>query len=324
MHQPQMSLFLMDSHNDYQLLLQQDFERAARRAGFWPKVHYADRRAEIQVEQIRRSIHENESTRPKAILVCPVNERDLMSLVHDAARAGIAWVLLSRWCEAINGFRHQYANVPIFSVLPDHEEIGQIQGQQLHHLLTAGDELVYIQGPISTYTCRKRCLGLEKALADKSDFHWTRVNSDWSEFSGEVVMSAWLYRFVATRPPEFVVAAQNDAMAFGALRAIQDWTSNGSGRSLAKGVRVIGCDGSPSFGQRLVITGRLSGTVVVPSVSGRAVDEVVAATRFGKAPPAEIRVPVHSFPSLDSFATERKGRMALEGSRPRSIDHRSD
>jgi hypothetical protein len=66
---------------------------------------------------------------------------------------------------------------------------------------------------------------------------------------------------------------------------------------------VLGCDGSPAFGQRMVSSGALRATVIVPAVSVRAVEEIVSAVRGGRRPEAEIQVSVQSHPDVASLAS---------------------
>jgi ribose transport system substrate-binding protein len=224
-----------------------------------------------------------------------------MPLIHEAARANVAWVMLSRWNDAIHEFRRQYSKVPIFAVLPDHVEIGRIQGQQLRLVLAPGDELIYIQGPRATYSTRRRLMGIEKELGNVHDFRWAHYNADWSVAGGESAMASWLSTFTTRKSPEFVIAAQNDNMAMGARQAVQEWANRG-GQLPARHLRVLGCDGVPRYGQRLVTTGDLLATVIIPPLSTRALQEVVACFRTGKQPPAEIDVAVQSYPALQELS----------------------
>jgi ribose transport system substrate-binding protein len=264
-------------------------------------------RAEAQIRQIRAALAEDPSVRARAFIVSPVSEMALMPLVHDAARLRIAWVFLSRWSDTISELREQYAEVPIFAVLPDHEEIGRIQGQQLCRLLRPGDELVQIRGPAGTYSTRGRLAGLKRELEGLEGFRWSHFNSDWSQVGGETAMKSWLSAFATGTLPSFVIAGQNDSMALGARRAVLEWVERG-GQLPDGNLRVVGCDGSPSFGQRLVSSGELLATVVIPPVSGRAVDEVVAALRFGKQPAARTTVGVRSHPDVASLTADVKWR----------------
>lgn len=295
------ALFMHDRLNDYQSQLLADFEHAARRHDLQVVTHSAEKNAETQQRQIRAALVEAEAIRPKAFVISPVSEVALLPLIHDAARRGIAWAFLTRWNDALHGLRLQYPQIPIFAVMPDHLEIGRIQGQQLRLMLGSGDEVVYIQGPMTTYSSRRRREGIEKELSDKRDLVWSSFNADWSQAGGQDAMRSWLSTFTLKRLPSFVVAAQNDAMGVGARAAFLEWSCR-NGVKATKDLCVLGCDGSPGFGQRMVISGELRATVVVPPVSGRAVDEIVAAGRTGRPPLAEITVGVHSHPDIDTLS----------------------
>lgn len=297
----------MDRQNDYQALLESDCEKAARRHDLKLSTWSAEKNVDLQIRQIRAQLAEPDANRPRAFIVCPVSEMALLPLIHDAAKLGIAWVFLSRWTDSVHDFRRQYPKVPIFAVLPDQQEIGRLQGQQLRMLLRAGDELVCIQGPIGTYSTRLRRTGLENELADKRDLRWSHFNGDWSEDGGASAMKTWLSTFAIGKVPEFVIAAQNDSMASGARDAFLKW-SIANNQPTRPDLTVIGCDGSPGYGQRLVAGGELRATVVVPPVAGRAVDEIVAAFRSGLPASAEIKVSVTSYPDLSTLSGSGRGR----------------
>jgi ABC-type sugar transport system substrate-binding protein len=302
------ALFLLDRLNDYQALLQTECEKAARRHDLRLSAVSADKSVDTQLRQIRAQLGESEGNRARAFLVCPVSEMALLPLVHDAAKLGIAWVFLSRWNDAVHDLRRDYPSVPIFAVLPDQLEIGRIQGQQLRALARAGDEVVCIQGPIGTSSSRLRRQGLEAELASRSDLHWSHFNGDWSQAGGESALKTWLSTFPANRVPPFLIAAQNDSMAVGARNAFKSW-ANANGQPQRSHLIALGCDGSPSFGQRLATNGELSATVVVPPVSGQAVEEIVSALRGGRRPEAEIKVAVRSHPDIDTLVgTGNRGR----------------
>lgn len=299
------ALFIHNRQNDYQTLLQSDCEQTARRLDLHVSVTSAENNAETQLRQIRAALSERESSRPRAIIVSPVSEIVLLPLIHDAAKLGIGWVFLSRWNGAIQDLRRQYPKVPILAVLPDHFAVGRIQGQQLRLLMDPGDEVVFIQGPIGVYTTKQRRAGLDRELADRLDIRRSYLNGDWSLESGENAMASWLSTFSGFKLPPFVIAAQNDSMAIGARRAVMRWSAN-KGKSPIGELRVLGCDGSVQFGQRLLSTGELRATVAIPPVSGRAVEEIAAALRYGRMPAAETTVPVQSLPDLAHIADSNR------------------
>ncbi len=69
-------------------------------------------------------------------------------------------------------------------------------------------------------------------------------------------------------------------------------------------LRIVGWDGLPSFGQRLVTEGQLTATVFVPPVAGKAIEELFSVLRGGRPAPPEINVGVECYPSLESFVSK--------------------
>jgi ABC-type sugar transport system substrate-binding protein len=300
------ALFLQDGQNDYQSLMQTDCEQTARRLDVSLNVVSADKNAETQIRQIRTALSEPSQSRPRAFIVSPVSEIALMPLIHETAKIGIGWVLLSRWNDAIYDFRRQYSKVPIFAVLPDQCEVGRIQGQQLRVIAKPGSEVVLIQGPIATFSTRRRRAGLDQEIAERHDLRWSYLNGDWSIEGGQAAMESWLSTFSGNELPRFVIVGQNDSMAVGARRAVASWAIAKKGRTVSSELHALGCDGSPRFGARLVTTGELTATVVIPSVAGRALEEVVQALRLGRQPTAETMVAVSPLPDIASLSNVKR------------------
>ena len=67
------------------------------------------------------------------------------------------------------------------------------------------------------------------------------------------------------------------------------------------GAPITGCDGSLTFGQRLVREGRLKATVINPPASGVAIEWIARARKNGEIPPVRVLLPVTSFPALPSL-----------------------
>ena len=65
---------------------------------------------------------------------------------------------------------------------------------------------------------------------------------------------------------------------------------------------MIGCDGAPDIGQKLVREGRLAATVVLPRVAGPAVDEIAALLEKGTRPDPVITHAATSFPPLGDLS----------------------
>ena len=131
-------------------------------------------------------------------------------------------------------------------------------------------------------------------------------------------MKDWMQAFQGRGFPKCMVGAQNDAMAIGARRAFEAAAKGHS--EDAHDVRFTGCDGSPSFGRRLVNEGVLTATVVIPPTTGRAVSEVASMLGGGPRPPADVTLEVFSFPELSTLNAFAEGdeRRAASSARPRA------
>jgi len=296
------ALFLRAVGNEYQELVREDCRTAAVRHGLVVREINAENEAARQIQQIQDCLREPARSRPRAILVSPVEESGLLGLAREAARMGIGWVSLNRACDYLAPLRREFPTVPLFSVYPDQDQVGRIQAYQLRVLLPAGGEVAYIQGPLSTTSAKQRAAALRNGLAG-TDIEVTSFSSDWSVEGGRLAAKSWLGlggRFTAENR---AVAAQNDSMAYGARLALTEAASPG----LAQ-IPILGCDGAPAYGHRLVVDRSLAATVIIPSPASRAVDELVAVLAGWRPPASDICLSVSPFPELTVLAgTLRKG-----------------
>ncbi len=289
-----LALFSMDD-GEYQGLLRDDFLRTARGYGFPARVFRADNDSQKQVAQIQECLREPPDRRPTVIMVSPVREGPLLSTAYEAARLGVGWVVLSRWWDYVNDLHEEFSDLPIFAVVADQTEIGRIQGKQLIALRPRGGELVYIQGPLGTSSAVRRCAGVQEVLQGSSIEVFT-LYSDWTVEGGTRAMLDWARVFQKRELPAFIVGAQNDAMAMGAREAVREIARERPHVS-AEAVFFCGCDGSPSYGQRLVTEGKLAATVIMPVCAGRAIAEVASMLHGGPRPPATILLRAEPFPA---------------------------
>jgi len=272
------ALFSMD-RGDYQELIREDCVTTARRHGFSVQVLVADNDADRQVRQITTCLGEPPERRPTAIIVSPVREVTLLNTARAAARLGIGWAMLLRWCDYIRDLRMEFPGLPIFTVMADQHEVGRIQGRQFRALLPHGGEAVYIRGPLGTSSASRRFAGAQEVLKD-SAIDLSILNSDFTFAGGENAMKEWMRVFPRGAPARLIVGAQNDAMAMGARKALEE---NPRGRS------------NFSYGHRLVVEGKLTSTVVMPPTGGRAVTEIASAVQ-GVRPAEAIIVKPVGFP----------------------------
>jgi ABC-type sugar transport system substrate-binding protein len=294
------ALFLQSRGNDYQQLLRDDCLTTASQRAFTVRVFFAEGDANRQVEQLRDELRQPVATRATALIVSPVRESTLMPLVTEALRSRVGWIVLSRWSDYLSGQRAQFGNVPLFCVMPDHEEIGRIQALQFQALLPQGGELVYIRGPLGTFSAERRLAGVRKELAGSS-LRPVIFNGDWSSESGERAIENWIRIFGRRELPPCVVGCQNDSMAVGAREALLRAGATRKGLSTPR-FALTGCDASPSYGQRLVAEGQLAASIVIPSVSGRAVTELTSILDGGAQPALAILVEVKAYPDVNLLA----------------------
>ncbi len=296
-----LALFLMDE-GGYQLELREEFLIATREYGFSARVFSAGNDPQKQVQQIDGCLAEPKDSRPTVVLVSPVREGALLSSAHAAVRGGVGWVTLNRWSEQVTELRRDFYNLPIFCVTADQLEVGRIQGRQFKALLPNGGELVYIRGPIGTSSVVRRFAGVQEVLANSS-IQMFALSSDWTAAGGERTLQDWLRIFQGRELPAAVVGAQNDNMGIGAQKALVKQLN-------ARRVLFTGCDGAPNHGQRWATEGRLAATVIIPPVSGRAVNAIATMLSGGPRPPAETLLLPTSFPELNVIAS-RVGEAAL-------------
>ena len=93
--------------------------------------------------------------------------------------------------------------------------------------------------------------------------------------------------------------AHNDEMALGVRQALRDAASQ---KDLPLATAYItGCDGSQTFGQRLVREGRIKATVIMPPASGAAIEWIARVRAKSELPPVRVLQAVTSFPLASSL-----------------------
>jgi ABC-type sugar transport system substrate-binding protein len=187
--------------------------------------------------------------------------------------------------------RAQHPKAPIFSITTSHEEVGRIQGEQVSRLMHDGGTMLYIQGPAGNDAAIERAAGMLKTKPANVEVR--TVKALWSEKSAYNSVSAWLQLSTNREISIRLVAAQNDAMALGARRALE-----GFGKINAP---FLGCDGLPSGGQAAVRKKQLAATVIIPPNAGQALEAMVRGLRTEQIVPETILTAPSSFPSLSDL-----------------------
>jgi ABC-type sugar transport system substrate-binding protein len=288
---PKLVVALLDESQEFQRLQADDARARAAESGVAVEVVFAENSAIYQIQQLYKVIQVPVEQRPAAVLVETVAGGGLERVARAAVRAGIGWVLMNRKVSYIASLREEGGGVPVMVVSTDQLEIGRIQGRQIRALCPSGrKEVVYVQGPADTSAAQERLQGAREALGG-TGVDLKVVNGQWTEASGTQALESWqrLKRFEKDAPIG-VVACQNDAMAMGAKKALI-----AAGGELAR-VALTGVDGLENG--RLVRTGQLTATVIVPSNTGPAVKIVADALRSGVPVPEQVVLPPASFPEI--------------------------
>ena len=114
-----------------------------------------------------------------------------------------------------------------------------------------------------------------------------------------MAVERWTSATISEQDLPGMFVAHNDEMALGVRQALRDFDSQ---RDLPlAGAPITGCDGSHTFGQRLVREGRLKATVIMPPASGVAIEWIDRARSQGQQPPVRVYLPVASFPALPNL-----------------------
>ena len=285
-------LFLRANDNNYQLQLKDMGVREAKRHGFEILIESAQNDASKQVAQIRAAIQAAASNQLVAVLVSSVRDEELAPVVRETAEAGLAFALLNEG-HFVDEIHDQYKDRALFVVTPDQVEIGRTQGRQVRALVGNRGKVLCVTGPMNTEMARRRLQGLKEILVD--DFSIIELNADWTSERARMSVEHWLSAIKAAELPDMFVA-HNDEMALGMRQALRDAASR---RNLPLDKALMtGCDGSESFGQRLVREGRMTATVIMPPTSGAAIQWVAKICSGQEHPPVRVVLPVTPFPAM--------------------------
>ena len=280
--------------NDYQQEQAAAARETAQRLGFDLEVVQADNDAIKQSDQILKAIQAAPENRPNAILFEPLGATALPQVARAAASAGIGWVVLNRFAEYLPELRRA-SRIPAFSVSSDHLEIGRIQGLQFAALLPQGGSIIYIQGPSENSAAKDRTTGMQQTKP--ANIRVNMLKGQWTEESAYKAVLSWMRLPTSAKQAVDLVAAQDDSMAMGARKAMQE-RPDASVREKWLRLPFTGCDGLINSGQKAVRAGTLAATVVVPPNTAPALEMLVAALEQGKNPLEQVLTIPTSFPSL--------------------------
>ena len=290
---------LITDDNDYQLEQAASAQAAALQLGANVQIIYSGNDAVQQTQQILTFI-QDPSKRPDAILAEPVGT-GMAQIAKAAVGAGIAWGIINTNVDYITQLR-QHALVPVFSVVSDHEAIGKIQGQQIGTFLGETGCVLYIEGPSVRDVAKLRTKGMLSTKPPGVDVK--SLKGDWTQHSGYQAMKSWLSLSTSRQLHVGMIAGQNDDMAVGARRALEE-LGNLTERDAWLRLPITGCDGLPRSGQEWVRQRRLAATVISPPLVGDAIQLLASALAARSQPPERTIVAPSSFPSLKELQKVR-------------------
>ena len=292
-------LSLTNIDNDYQIEQAAVAEQTARRLSVEVQIIHAENDSVTQSQQLLKIIQSRSDALPDGIIFEPVGGTALPQVARAAAMAGIGWVVLNRDVDYIPELRKAY-RVPAFCITSDHEEIGRIQGRQLAAILPKGGSVLYIQGPSDSLAAKQRTFGMYETKP--AEVQIKLMKAQWTEASAHRTVSSWLRLSTSQQTHLDLIAAQDDSMAMGARKAIQEELNLRSRDRWLK-LPYIGCDGLPDSGQSWVRRGLLTATIFVPPNAGTAIEMLVDAIQNGTMPVERSLIAPVSIPTLDVLAS---------------------
>jgi ribose transport system substrate-binding protein len=238
---------LITQDNDFQQEQAAVADATARKLDVDVKIIYAGNDGVNQSLQLVQAIQMSPDLRPDAIIVEPVGTT-MSQVGHAAAHAGIGWVVLNRTVDYVSELRTK-CTCPIFSISSNNESVGRIQGEQFNALMPGGGNVLYVEGPSTSEAARERTIGM--LGVKRPDIAVKALKGDWTEAGAYNAVKSWMRLSTSKELKIAIVGCQNDAMALGTRRAIQE-SVEGSERERLLNLPFTGCDGVPSKGQAYV------------------------------------------------------------------------
>jgi len=290
---------LVNTENEYQREQSRVANDAAQRHGVDLQVIYAEGDAISQGQQILEAIQAAPTIRPDAVVCHPVGT-GLTQVAQAAVSAGIGWAVVNREVDYLAALRAS-SKIPSFCITADQREIGRIQSRQMAAFLPQGGLVLYIQGPTGAFSAEERTHGMQ--TTKPANVQVRMIRGRFTEESGYQAVKQWLTLSTSRQTPLNMVCSQNDAMALGARRALEEE------KIMAHGMIFTGCDAAGDIGQDRVRKGILAASIVLPPTAGLAVEALVNAFQTGIQPPDQTVLKPTSFPPVDELAAKRENTM---------------
>jgi ABC-type sugar transport system substrate-binding protein len=296
-----LALCLVDADNDFQQAARLDAEDAARGAGLSIETHWSGGDLSAQLAQVRQLL--DRTSPPAAILIMAVRDRGLARLAAEAAGAAIHWVFLNRTEDDLDDVRRVHPRAIVCQIYPDEVETGRVQGRLVQALLPNGGRVLQVEGSRRSLAARDRTAGTLQVLAG-GPVQLVPLEAGWTAEEGREAVRGWLRVAVRANVHLDLVLCHNDLLAVGAREALEEVARTLERPGLTT-LPIVGCDGTPSVGQKMVEEGRIAATVVLPRSSRTAVELVARALAGGEPPPAVVTLRASAFPEVEMVSHHR-------------------
>jgi len=251
----------------YQLLQRETAAAEAARAGVAAEILMAPGFDHLRV--IRKRLGDADAPPLDAVVVEPASVTS-MSLLLKELKGRTGLVLLNAWAGEIEEYAAAWGGGLAFgTVSTDQARVGQVQGRQIGALLPRGGHVLCVTGPQRSSAAVDRLAGLKSSLRGDVELLETEAGR-WMEGDGIVAFDTWYAVYKTRRFTVDVIAAQSDELAVGARSACRA-LANAAHREMLLKASLLGVDACPTFGRKLVDSGELTASVVMPATTGEAI-----------------------------------------------------
>jgi ribose transport system substrate-binding protein len=289
------ALLLADERNAYQQLLAKKAQELSGRyrVEVLPP-RFADGMPVRQIGHFFECV--NSATPPDGIVSMLVSADTMRSSLEAVAKAGIDCVLVNRIPAFLPQMSEQHPEVLLASVAPDQVEIGRFQGRQCLRLLPHGGKVILVRGTQEAPSARERREGFLEVAGGTVTIQ--ELNGRWTMDRAEAAVNHF-FGIGSARSGIDLFVCQSDPMAAGVRAALDNQAKLQGSPEIAK-IPIIGCDGLPDEGQRMVMDKKIDATVVMPPSSPQALEILSKYWSQGIRTPNATLLPT-SFPAVDAL-----------------------
>jgi ABC-type sugar transport system substrate-binding protein len=265
----------------FQLMQEEGARVEAHKASLATEIVFAPGFDHLRV--IRKRLTDTSAPRLAAVVVEPASLAAAGLILKEVkGKAGL--VLLNTWTPEVEGYAADWGvGLPFGTVSTDHARIGRIQGQQVAALIPGGGQVLCVTGPQRSSAALDRLTAMRAGLSRETALYDTEAGQ-WTQSDAIVAFDSWYALYKARSISIDVIAAQSDELAIGVRNACRAVT-NPAHREMLGRARLLGVDGCPDFGRKLVDSGDLQATVVAPANTGEAIRSLRLFWETGRALP---------------------------------------